>query len=344
MFNKFRKKYKERYFIPYHYLADYAETNRNHVLFFSPLLFLFGIIDFSVIVILNLQNIREKLFSLIYFAVFTIVGLLSFFLAIKTKSVSQEKAYIVKNIPVYLLFFTALSAGCYNFYILNQPYNGIVTYFLTGFLSLVTFSLSPNIFLVGLIISMEFMVPGIYHTFGLSALADSILALILMYICSLYKRRIEKKLIHFLTKQKKNFEARTFGNFTLMHEGKLVKFARSKSAELLAYLIYKKGCSANTKELITALWGDKANSARYGGSLRNLMIDIKNTLRELDIQNFFISEYNSFRINPEIIRCDYYDFLEGDDATIKSFDGEFMSQYEWAEETRIFLEQKALKA
>ena len=188
------------------------------------------------------------------------------------------------------------------------------------------------------------MVPGIYHTFGLSSFADSILALILMYICSLYKRRIEKKLIHFLTKQKKNFEARTFGNFTLMHEGKLVKFARSKSAELLAYLIYKKGCSANTKELITALWGDKANSARYGGSLRNLMIDIKNTLRELDIQNFFISEYNSFRINPEIIRCDYYDFLEGDDATIKSFAGEFMSQYEWAEETRIFLEQKALKA
>ena len=98
-----------------------------------------------------------------------------------------------------------------------------------------------------------------------------------------------------------------------------------------------------TKELINVLWGDHADSARYGSSLRNLIVDIRHSLSELEIQNFFVSEYNNFRINPEAINCDYYDFLEGNPTAIKNFAGEFMSQYSWAEETAGFLEMKVLK-
>ena len=93
--------------------------------------------------------------------------------------------------------------------------------------------------------------------------------------------------------------------------------------------------------------GDKTAAsefyARYGGSLRNLIIDVKRKLSELEIHNFFITEYNSFRINPEAVKCDYYDFLAGDTKAIKSFTGEFMSQYSWSEEAVGFLERKVLK-
>ena len=91
------------------------------------------------------------------------------------------------------------------------------------------------------------------------------------------------------------------------------------------------------------MWGDHADSARYGSSFRNLIVDIKHTMNELEIEDFFIAEYNNFRINPEIINCDYYNFLAGDTEAIKSFAGEFMSQFSWAEETTGFLEMKALK-
>ena len=91
------------------------------------------------------------------------------------------------------------------------------------------------------------------------------------------------------------------------------------------------------------LWGDHADSSRYGSNFRNLIVDIKHTMNELEIQDFFIAEYNNFRINPEVIKCDYYDFLEGDPTALKSFAGEFMSQYSWSEEVVGFLEQKALK-
>ena len=108
----------------------------------------------------------------------------------------------------------------------------------------------------------------------------------------------------------------------------------------MAYLIYKEGTSVKSKELISVLWGDNASYSRYGSNFRNLIVDIKRTLGELGIQNFFVKEYNNFRINPEILKCDYYDFLEGDTTAEKSFTGEFMNQYSWAEETAAFLEQK----
>lgn len=129
-----------------------------------------------------------------------------------------------------------------------------------------------------------------------------------------------------------------------MYDKKTLKFARSKSNELLAYLIYKNGSSVNTKELLAVLYGDHADSSRYGASLRLLIADIKHTLAELEIQNFFITEYNNFRINPEVVQCDYYDFLSGDSQAAKAFTGEFMNQYSWAEDVAAFLERKVCGA
>jgi two-component SAPR family response regulator len=164
----------------------------------------------------------------------------------------------------------------------------------------------------------------------------------MMFCLLFYKRRSEKKFLSMITGQKKRLEAKTFGNFTLLHEGKTIKFSRSKTTELVAYLICKNGSSANTKELLSVLYGDYADSARYGSSFRSLVSDAKHTFAELEIQNFFTAEYNNFRINPEAVKCDYYDFLAGEPDAIKRYAGEFMNQYSWAEDTAAFLERKAL--
>lgn len=206
-----------------------------------------------------------------------------------------------------------------------------------------TFTFSPIFFFIAILIEVILFIPGVYKNFGATGLFDTIMAAILMHSFSLYKRFNEKQLILMLRKQKQSLVAKTFGNFTLLYDNKGIKFSRTKSLELLAYLIYKNGSSVQTKELINVLWGDHADSARYGSSLRNLIVDVKHSLSELDIQNFFISEYNNFRINPEAINCDYYDFLTGNTQVLKKFTGEFMSQYSWAEETAGFLEMKVLK-
>ena len=336
-------KYHDRYSIPEIDLADFAETNRFHTLVASLLLFTFGLIDFCITFFSKINNLKPHLFSLVYFGIFTVTSPIVFILSTKFKNTSREKAYQKKTLPFYFLYYVVMGTSIFNFYLLGQPFNGVLSFCMTGIISLSAFSFSPIPFLIGILITMATMTPGILQNFGLTGLLDTITLSFLIFYFSLYKKHVEKKYLIMLRKQKSILEARTFGNFTLFFDSHVVKFSRTKSLELLGYLIYKNGSSVNTKELITVLWGDHADSSRYGNNFRNLIIDIKKTFSELGIQNFFITEYNNFRINPEIIKCDYYDFLDGDKKAINRFAGEFMNQFSWAENEISFLEKKALK-
>ncbi len=340
MNKNFFKHYKERYYIEPLDLADFGETNRLHILIASPFVFAIGVLDLIVIFSLHFHNLRDYIPSIIYFGIFTLSGILMFLWSQWTKNVDRQKAYIIKTIPAYIFLYIGLFAGVYNFHLLGQPFNGVLSYCIAGFVALLAFDFSPLFYSLAVILGLAFLIPGVYKNFGVTGLMDTILAALLMYLFSLYKRFVEKQYILMLKKQKQNLEAKTFGNFTLLYNNKVIKFNRSKSPELLAYLIYKNGSSVQSKELISVLWGDHADSSQYGANLRNLISDISHSLSELEIQNFFIREYNNLRINPEVINCDYYDFLAGDEKAVKSFAGEFMSQYSWAEEAAAFIEQK----
>lgn len=339
--NVFRK-YHERYSIPPEDLADYGESNRNHSYITSLIFFIFGLLNILLVVFLHIKNLSQYIISIVYFTIFLIVGLSMIFYCKKVKDVAREKAYILKTVPTYVIIYTGLFSAVYNFYILKQPFNGFVICCLSGFISLCIFSMSPIVFMIANTITIGIMAPGIYRYFGITGLADSVLTDILLFCLALYKRRAEKKYLAILNIQKNCLEAKTFGNFTLLYDNKVIKFSRTKSNELVGYLIYKNGSSVNTKELISVLWGDYADSARYGNNLRNLIVDIKHSLSELGIQNFFIAEYNNFRINPDVVKCDYYDFLSGDADAMNNFAGEFMSQYSWAEDVAGFLEKKVI--
>lgn len=340
---KFISFLKKRYFISSMDLADSAETNRLHLLFLSNLLLLVGVGDLIVLSAIQISRGGVKPVLFIYFGLFTLASLFILIYSLLSKRVSREKAYIVKTLPFYIALAISMLAAVCNFYILDQPFNGVLVFGLTGLIALIVFSFYLIPYIIIIIIGYVFLLPGVYKNFGLTGLLDTMLLGNLICGLAFYKRRVEKDLLELRIKQKKNLEVKTFGNFTILNNHKVIKFSRTKSLELLAYLIYKKGSSVQTKELLAVLYGEHADSARYGASLRNLIVDIKRSLSELEIQKFFIAEYNNFRINPEVIKCDYYDFLAGDAHAIKSFSGEFMSQFSWAEDTAAFLEQKVLK-
>lgn len=338
----FYEKYQIKYRIPYLDLADAGESNRIILRYASLLLFAVEITGLSSIFILHHSELLSQINAFIYYGVFILLSIFTFVVSRQKRDLDRKKVYIRYTVPLYVIMYTIFGLAIFNF-MSGQLFNGFLTFCLTSFIGLCTCSFSPIVFLSGLVITIAFMSPGLYKTFGFSSMINAIMATSLMFYLSLYKRRIEKKHIQFLKKQKQNLEARTFGNFTLIYENQVVKFSRTKSDELLAYLIYKKGSSVKTKELIFVLFGRDADSARYGSNLRNLIVDIKHTLGELQIQNFFIAEYNNFRINPEVVKCDYYDFLNGDPLAVKNYNGEFLSQFSWAEEAASFLGMKALK-
>lgn len=333
--------YRKRYTISYLDLADAGESNRILVHLASIILFAFSIFClcfFSIMYFSDFMNHKRTFF---YYFIFLIFSTYGFFASKPGKDIDRSKAYIRKTIPFYVLMYVIFANAVFTV-LVGATFNGFIVFVITAVIAVCIGSFSPILFLFGMIISIACMTPNLIKVFGISSYLNCLITVTLMFCLSLYKRRIEKKHILFLKKQRQSLKAKTFGNFTLMYENQIVKFSRSKSNELMGYLIYKNGSSVKTKELISALWGESADSSKYGSNLRNLIVDIKHTLNELGIQNFFIAEYNNFRINPEVINCDYYDFLNGDKAAIKNYSGEFMNQYSWAESTASYLEQKAL--
>ncbi len=336
------EKYKSRYGISPLDLADAGESNRILVQLASIGLSGFSIFCLVFFAIYYRTDLLHHKRTFFYYSIFLIFSIYGFLASKPGKEVERSKAYIKKTIPFYVLMYVIFADAVFTVMV-GATFNGFIVFVITAAIVVCIGCFSPMLFLLGLVISLGFMTPYLLKVFGASGYVNSLITVILMFCLSLYKRRVEKKQIQFLKKQKQSLEAKTFGNFTLLYENKVVKFSRSKSDELIGYLIYKKGSSVKTKELISVLYGERADSARYGSSLRNLIVDIKHTFNELGIQNFFIAEYNNFRINPEVIICDYYDFLDGDAKALRSFAGEFMSQFSWAEEVAAFLERKVLK-
>lgn len=133
-----------------------------------------------------------------------------------------------------------------------------------------------------------------------------------------------------LTEKSHKVEVKTFGNFDILVDGRTVKFARSKSKELLAYLIDKKGTSVSSSELIVNLWEEHDVGKTTRSMLHNLISDIKETLIKNDIFDIIEMDRNAYRIICEKVHCDYYDLLNCKKSALNKFTGEYMSSYEWA--------------
>ena len=67
--------------------------------------------------------------------------------------------------------------------------------------------------------------------------------------------------------------------------------------------------------------------------LRQLTKDLRETLKAVDAQDVFIARFKEYRIVPELIECDFYDYLDSKPYAVKAFHGEYMTQYGWAEKS-----------
>jgi two-component SAPR family response regulator len=141
-----------------------------------------------------------------------------------------------------------------------------------------------------------------------------------------------------LTSKTHKVEVKTFGNFDIFVDGKNIKFARTKSKELLAYLIDKKGTSVSSSELIVNLWEEHDVCKTTRSMLHNLISDIKDTLIKHDILDIIEMDRNAYRIICEKVSCDYFDLLNGKKSAYNKFTGEYMAAYEWAMFTASTLE------
>ena len=124
---------------------------------------------------------------------------------------------------------------------------------------------------------------------------------------------------------------RCFGNFEVFVQNRPVLFRRAKCKEIFAYLIDSRGASVTMGELISILWEDGGNISSRNSQLRTFISDLRRSLSEAGFDEILVREYNSLAVRTDMVDCDFYRFLERDEAAMREFMGEYMRQYSWAE-------------
>ena len=73
---------------------------------------------------------------------------------------------------------------------------------------------------------------------------------------------------------------------------------------------------------------------------RRIISSLKNSLSKINAEKIIVKQHNSIAINTNLVDCDYYKLLQGDEDASLKFTGEFMYQYSWAEPTAAWIQNK----
>ena len=134
-------------------------------------------------------------------------------------------------------------------------------------------------------------------------------------------------------KPKKRLRVQCFGDFEIFCDGKPLRFKRSKSKELFAYLVCLRGASTNIATIGSVLWedsDDNPSEKSISSMCRNLISDIQKTLIEKELEDVMLKEWKSVSVNTESFDCDWYDYIMRNKGDLH-YSGDFMAGYSWAE-------------
>lgn len=131
----------------------------------------------------------------------------------------------------------------------------------------------------------------------------------------------------------KRVRMQTFGNFEVYLDGKPLEFKYNRTKELLAYLVDRQGALCTMREIQAVLFEDEMGHESYIKSLRR---DLQVTLDEAGCGGVLIKQWGKLGVQPQAFDCDYYDW-RSDRREGLSYQGEYMTQYSWAEATNALL-------
>ena len=102
-------------------------------------------------------------------------------------------------------------------------------------------------------------------------------------------------------------------------------------------LIDRNGAAMTAKQICAILFPDHTDDTKNAAYLRQLVMDVKNTLKGVRAEDVLRHETPYYRVDTNLVKCDYLSFLESGKP---EFHGEYMTQYSWAEETCALLHFK----
>ena len=137
----------------------------------------------------------------------------------------------------------------------------------------------------------------------------------------------------------KRLRVQTFGNFEVFFDEKPLNFSRSKTKELFAYLVMRRGAYCGNNEIIAVIWEDEAVSPALQNHLRQLLLDLRQTLASVGLEDAVIKGRGQLAAVPDKFDCDFYEYCNGNAGVVNKYGGEFMAQYSWAEFANAYLDR-----
>ena len=138
--------------------------------------------------------------------------------------------------------------------------------------------------------------------------------------------------------EQKRVTVQNFGYLNILIDGEPVVFEHEKAKELLAVLIDRQGKFVSSGEIISCLWEDESVNVNTQSRCRKAAYHLRRILAAYGLEDLLESTPKGYRrIRTEMIDCDLYHYLDGEEAYIKRFRGAYMSDYSWAEQTLTML-------
>ena len=140
-----------------------------------------------------------------------------------------------------------------------------------------------------------------------------------------------------IRQREKPLTVKCFGNFEVFAKGEKLAFKRLKTKELFAFLVDRNGAGMTAKQICAVLFPDDTDDNKNAAYLRQLVLDLKNTLKTAGAEAVLCHETPCYSVDTNLLRCDYISYLE---TGKPDFYGEYMTQYSWAEQTCAMLHFK----
>ena len=150
---------------------------------------------------------------------------------------------------------------------------------------------------------------------------------------------VQKELDHIKGRKAKEklLSVRCFGSFEVLARGEPLSFRRSRSKELLAVLVDRKGAGVTAKEICALMWPDSGADGKSVNYLYQLFSDLRYALEQAGAGEVLRQNGYLYALDTERVDCDYYSYLN---TGRPEFRGEYMLQYSWAENTAGLLWNK----
>lgn len=142
---------------------------------------------------------------------------------------------------------------------------------------------------------------------------------------------------HSISPQDRGLRMQCFGQFEVFYDGKPVAFRRSKSKEILAYLVDRRGASVSKRQIAAVVLEQEEYTHGIQSYLHTLLTHMIETLGQLGAGDAIIRQRGNYAVDPAGFKCDYYEFLSAGSPDKANYCGEYMSNYSWAEHTAALL-------